>query len=345
MSSSPRRQAALGLFVTGAFGIFAAGLFALGDLADLVESKTTVTTTFASVEGLGKGDAVWFSGVPVGTVKRVELSDAGVLVTLGVEADAAALIPHDAVASIGSDGLIGNSLVVLDGGGQNLGLVEDTHLASKQTTGMQQLMTGLQQTNDNLLAITESVMRVTNDIDEGRGNIGRLLSDEQIADDLMVTARALRTTAGEAEQVTGRLASITRAMDQEGSMVHELAHDDQTWSNVQDAVANLELASEDARNMVGDLDTALDDPASPLGVLLKDPEAGRDVEDTLDNLAGSTEKLEENLEALQHNFFLRGYFKKKERQERKAREQAQKTAAVEPPDRPVPFHSTPEVSR
>ena len=47
------------------------------------------------------------------------------------------------------------------------------------------------------------------------------------------------------------------------------------------------------------------------GVLLNDPQAAASVKGTLSNLQTSSQKLDEDLEALQHNFLLRGFFRKK----------------------------------
>jgi len=61
----------------------------------------------------------------------------------------------------------------------------------------------------------------------------------------------------------------------------------------------------------------INDPSSPLGVLLKDQNAAEQLKQTISNLQSGSKKLDEDLEALQHNFLLRGFFKKKEKEEQK----------------------------
>ncbi len=50
-----------------------------------------------------------------------------------------------------------------------------------------------------------------------------------------------------------------------------------------------------------------------LGVLLNDPKAAVKVQSTLDYLQQSSVKLNDDLEAVQHNFLLKGFFKKREK--------------------------------
>ncbi|MEJ7587285.1 MAG: hypothetical protein WKI04_06955 [Ferruginibacter sp.] len=54
-----------------------------------------------------------------------------------------------------------------------------------------------------------------------------------------------------------------------------------------------------------------------VGVLLNNDAAASNIQNTLRNLQSGTKKLDDNMEALQHNFLLRGFFKKRTRAEEK----------------------------
>ena len=64
--------------------------------------------------------------------------------------------------------------------------------------------------------------------------------------------------------------------------------------------------------------TQFSNTKTPIGALLNDENAANDLKTTLKNLSSGTEKLDENMEALQHNFLLRGFFRKKAKAEAKA---------------------------
>jgi phospholipid/cholesterol/gamma-HCH transport system substrate-binding protein len=67
---------------------------------------------------------------------------------------------------------------------------------------------------------------------------------------------------------------------------------------------NLQAASRD-------LTQSLNDPSSPAGLLLNDKETAAEIRATIKNLQAGTRKLDENMEALQHNFLFRGFFRRK----------------------------------
>ncbi|HYH55106.1 MAG TPA: MCE family protein, partial [Anseongella sp.] len=58
-----------------------------------------------------------------------------------------------------------------------------------------------------------------------------------------------------------------------------------------------------------------DSSNNAVGMLLNDPEVAGSLKATIENLEGSSAKLDENMEALQHNFLFRGYFRRKAREE------------------------------
>jgi phospholipid/cholesterol/gamma-HCH transport system substrate-binding protein len=68
----------------------------------------------------------------------------------------------------------------------------------------------------------------------------------------------------------------------------------------------------------------LSSPQSAAGVLLNDPQTAQHLKQTIINLDSSTGRLNQNMEALKHNFLFRGYFRRQEKAARKAAEQQQK---------------------
>ena len=87
--------------------------------------------------------------------------------------------------------------------------------------------------------------------------------------------------------------------------------DTTVFKSVKASVFQLKLATENAAAMVSNLKAVSSNPNTPLGVMIQNEKSGTQMKGIIDNLEGSSQKLEESMEALQHNFLLRGFFKKK----------------------------------
>jgi phospholipid/cholesterol/gamma-HCH transport system substrate-binding protein len=69
-------------------------------------------------------------------------------------------------------------------------------------------------------------------------------------------------------------------------------------------------------NQLAQATSQVNNPATPVGTLLNDRNFATDLKGTLQNLESASQKLDENMEALQHNFLFRGYFRRKAKQEK-----------------------------
>lgn len=318
-SDSSRRSTVLvGLFISIGLGLFIVGLFSVGTLRDLTTPKISVSSDFTEVGGLTRGAAVWYSGVEVGTVQEVTLTPGGtVRVDMGLIADHLDAIPGDVDAQIGSDGLIGNTIVTLGHGTSGDRLEDGDLLESVTSVGATQLMEDVQKTNDNLLAITNDLREMTNTMRSGEGSIARLLEDESLYPSLVSTLDNLDAASNDARRTAGSTARFAADLNDPNGLPQQIVNDTTTWAEVTGAVDTLSGAAES----VGDAADGLAKGETPIGVLLSDDGAGTDLKQTFDTLQRSSVLLEEDLEAVQHNFLLRRYFKKKAKKEAKAAEQ------------------------
>ena len=104
----------LGIFVLAGIVLFLAAVFLIGSENNIFNKTFTAHAIFKNVEGLKEGDNVWLSGVKIGTVKEVRIVKEGrVIVSLSLKENQNKFIKKDATAFIGSDGLVGNKIVVI----------------------------------------------------------------------------------------------------------------------------------------------------------------------------------------------------------------------------------------
>lgn len=319
-----KRAVTVGIFVFIGLAILIVGVLTIGSMRKAFISKITVRSVFDDVNGLKKGNNVWFSGVKVGIVKSIRFYDKSkVEVDLSIEEKSQQYIRKDANVKISTDGLIGNKIVVIVGGSPNVPAVEEGDmLIVKNEDGQQEILNTLQANNKNILAITTDLKDITQSIKKGEGSVGKLLTDDKLFVDLEKTMATLRNASVDAQKLTASLSSYGNKLNQKGGLAHDLATDTLIMGNVRLTVAKLNETASTARTLVAQLQESAKgitneltpDRKSPVGVLLHDETAATQIKTTLQNLTSSSRKLDQNLEALQHNFLFRRYFRKQKQE-------------------------------
>ena len=317
------RPVVVGIFILVAIAILVLLIFTLGGQKKTFVKSYTVHAIFDDAGGLLKGANVWFSGVKVGTVKSIQFyKESQVEVTMNIEKDAQSHIHKNALAKVGSDGLIGNKIVIIYGGDASAPPTEaNDYLLSESALSTDDMMATLQANNKNLLAITRDFKSISKKIDSGKGLLASLLNDPAMANKLNGTLESLQATATNFQNLslTGKnvvtdLNSFTRKMNTPGNSLNDLAEDTAMYRSVKETLAQLERASNSVSAFTANLKQVsekLNDKNNVAGVMLNDPEAASAIKATLQNLETGSHKLDEDLEALQHNFLLRGFFRKR----------------------------------
>ena len=320
MEKQSKRAVIVGAFVFLALVIFVLGVMTLGGQKSLFNRGASIKAIFNEVNGLQPGNNVWYAGVKVGTVQEISFDKNGkVVVDMNISKDYQSIIKKDAKAKVGSDGFIGNKLVVLYGGSDDTAMVEDgTTLTAGSTLNMEDMMATLQENNKNLLTITNNFKTISETIATGKGSVGKLLNDDQLFNDLQQTIVTIKTASLNAQQMVSHVSDYTAKLHQKGSLANDLVTDTVIFSSLRSTVREINALSDKANEVVLTLNDAgkninqkLNDNTSPVGVLLNDKETAANLKATIRNLQLGSQKLDENMEALQHNFLLRGYFKEK----------------------------------
>lgn len=318
MEKQSKRSVIVGAYVFIALVIFVLGVMTLGGQKSLFNKGATINAVFPEVNGLQAGNNIWFAGVKVGTVQGISFEkDGRVKVEMNIEKDYQSIVKKDTRAKVGADGFIGNKLIILSGGSANAGVVEDgSTLAIEQAIGMDEMMATFQDNNKNLLAITSNFKQISEQMMNGKGSIGKLLNDDQLFTELQNTIVTIRATAANAQQMVAGVSDYTAKLTSKGSLANELITDTVIFSRLRSTVRQIDALSDRATAVVATLNQAsqninqkLNDNSNPAGLLLNDKETTADIKTTIKNLQAASAKLDENMEALQHNFLFRGFFK------------------------------------
>lgn len=310
----------VGIFLFGGLIIFLLGIFTLGGQRKTFVKSFQLKVVFDDIQGLKIGNNVWFSGVKVGTIKKIQFyGTSQVEVTLSVEEEAHKYIHKNAKASIGSDGLIGNKIVVLDGGSPKFPFIEDgDKIAVNTTLSTDDIMKTLQVNNKNLVDITSDFKVLAKNLIDGKGTIGALLTDQQIAENFKTIVSNLQNATASTNRMASQLNTFSGKLNTKGGLADKMLTDTAVFARLQNSVAEFQKTATSAAALTDNLNKAsakLNDKDNVAGVMLNDPASAEQIRSTIKNLQTSSKKLDENLEALQHNFLLRGFFKNKAKEE------------------------------
>ncbi len=337
-----KRSVQVGIFVFLGLVIFIVGVLFLGGQQKRFIKSIEVSAVFDDVGGLKTGNNVWFSGVKVGTVKAVKFyGKSQVEVTMNIEKEAQEYIHKDAQAEISSEGFIGNKIVVIEGGTPQLASVDDGDIIrAKAVLGTDQIMETLQENNKNLLKITTDFKGLVSKIARGKGTIGAVLTDSILAEQFKATVNHLERASQNAERMSGSLASYSNRLNTKGSLAHELVTDTTVFASIKSSANQLKQMSQSANQLVDKASQAttnvvtatnkLNQNDNALGLLLNDQKTSADLRTTLKYLESSSRKLDQNMEALQHNFLTRPFFRRQEKAEAKAKRDSLKNAGQQP---------------
>jgi phospholipid/cholesterol/gamma-HCH transport system substrate-binding protein len=323
-----KRRVTVGIFVSLAAVIFVAGVFILAGKQKKFISTIQVKAQFDDVAGLRPGNNVWLSGVKIGTVKTISFSgNSQVEILMNIEESAQPFIKRDAQAKISSESLIGNKNVVIEGGSAQAPTVQDGDLLkSAKLLSTDDVMETLQENNKNLLAITHNFKTLSEKITRGEGPMGMLLTDSVLADNFRSVVSGLQKTSDHTAQASGALSQFTARLNNKSGLANQMLTDTVVFARLKSSVNELQKTTTSAAATTDNLKQAtdkLDNSNNAMGVLLNDEKFASRLKSTMGNLETGTRKLDENMEALQHNFLLRGFFKKKDREKNKARQKAQ----------------------
>lgn len=185
----------LGMFVLIGIVAFTATIYFVGKQKNLFGSTFNLNSHFKNVSGLEVGNNVLFSGINIGTVSEIQLiSDTSVVVRLLIEKEVQKFIKKDAMASIGSDGLMGDKVLVINPGtSSKIQVLDNDNIASIKAIEMDEIMRSLKTSIDNAGIITDELAQFTYKMNHGNGALSKLITDEKFANSLTKTMTNLQT--------------------------------------------------------------------------------------------------------------------------------------------------------
>jgi phospholipid/cholesterol/gamma-HCH transport system substrate-binding protein len=321
MEKTVTQKISLGFFVIIGLIIFVLAIYFIGDKQKMFGRTNHLTAVFNNVNGLQLGNNVRYSGINVGTVRGIEMvNDTVIRVDMIIDDAILKHIKKDAIATISSDGLVGNMIISITPGEGTQPLVKaGDEIRSFNRIRTDDILNTLNVTNKNAALITTDLLKITKKMTEGKGTLGLLVSDTIMGNDLKETMNYLKLTSkGTLTTVTNLNAIITTLNDKNN--VIGVIKDSAVANKIKNIVINLDQSSKGINKVVNNLNATIlniKDGKGAINYLSNDTKLVRKIDSTMTNINDASFRLNENLEALKHNFFFKGYFKKLEKEKLK----------------------------
>ena len=327
MEKTTSQKIRLGLFVIIGLLVFILAVYFIGDKQKMFGKTNHLEAVFNNVNGLQLGNSVRYSGISVGTVRGIKMdNDTSIRVDMIIDKAIFPYIKKDAVATISSDGLVGNMIInILPGKGNEPSVKPGEEIRSYNRIRTDDMLNTLSVTNKNAAKLTANLLKITDQINEGKGPLGSLLNDTIMSRDLKETMRYLKLTSKGASETITKIDKLVTSLDNKDNVVGVIK-DSAVANKIKNMVTNLDQSTKEINVVIANLNATvlnIKDGKGAVNYLSNDPELVQKIDSTMTNINEASAKLNENMEAMRHNFLFSGYFKKQEKEKAKAAKAAE----------------------
>ncbi|HLX91270.1 MAG TPA: MlaD family protein [Puia sp.] len=196
MKTSASEKIKTGIFVTVSALILIVIIVLIGKQQDLFSRSFIIRTDFKNVNGLIVGNYVRFGGINVGIVDAIVIrNDTAVEVDLRLQSKVIRFLKKDAIASISTDGLMGDKLIQISAGSDSSSLLSDgERIKSIEPVDMDKIVSKFAHIADNAESVTSSLADIMERINNGHGSLGLLLKNDTLAKRLRTTVKSADET-------------------------------------------------------------------------------------------------------------------------------------------------------
>lgn len=324
MAKQGENNIKLGVFVLAGLIVMMVSFYMIGNNTSMFGSSFKLKARFNNLNGLTEGNNVLFSGIQAGTVKSIEIiNDTTLEVTMLIDSKVKSYIHNNAEAAIGTEGLMGNKVINIQPVKGTSPLVTNGDLLiAQKLTSMDAMLQTLSKTNNNIATISEALKTTVLRLDTSA--IFNVLNDKNIGISLRSSLKNINDASNNASEMTGGLNQIVIQIKQGKGAAGLLLTDTAFSGDLKTALVKIRSASDNANKMSEQLNSMATNinhdlayGKGPLHALLRDSTITRKLNNSMDNVQKGAAGFNQIVEALKHNFLVRGYFKAREKKQKR----------------------------
>lgn len=313
MEQETSRNIRLGLFIICGTLLLIGAFYFVGSRQNLFGDTFTLNARFFNVNGLMEGNNVRFAGIDVGTVETLEIeNDSVVKVSMLIEKKIQKFINKHAVASIGTDGLMGNKLVNINSGSASANVRDGDTLQAQRPLEMDEMARTLNTTNENIKIISANLRTITDRI-SSENTLWSLLMDTIVAENVKSAVVNLKYISNNAVLITGNLRDLSDDIKKGKGTVAALVNDTILSFNLKQTLVKFGRLSDTTAVLTGDLSEIahkLKRGEGTAGLLLNDTGLLHDLDNSIRAINKGALSFDETMIGLQHTWPLKRYFRK-----------------------------------
>lgn len=323
------RTVKVGIFLVGGIVLFGVGLFLIGSRAQIFSHHYVIYTQFTDLSALQTGGKVRVSGMDAGEITGIDVPrgpSAQFRLELKVDKKFQPVIRKDSLASIETEGMVGNKFVNIKQGSEHSPecppgctlrgeeavstgelMREGSNLAKNMQSTVDDVRKRADQAIQNITSLTAhtdglivaagpKITHTTSNVDaivagirHGDGAAGKLLTNKAVGSNIERTIADTRQTSANIKQASGKV----------NTMISEIQETD---------LVDVHKTLENTQDMTQQLNQAVGTFLSP-GNSNKNTAVA--LRETVHSAQQTTTNLADDTEAVKHNFFLRGFFKRR----------------------------------
>ena len=322
MSKRTASNIKLGIFVLSGLFFLILVLYLIGKNENLFGSSFELRARFQNVQGLRPGNNIRYSGIQAGTVKKINIiNDTTIEVVMLVDTKMKKYIRKSAIASIGTDGLMGNKLVNIYPSKEPAALVEDGDvLQIRKTIDTDDMLQTLAKTNNDVSVIASELKSTIQRINNSTA-AWKILNDESLPQNIRSSVANIRAATAKANELVNNFNTLITDVKSGKGSLGAILTDSSFANNLNEAILKIKSVGEDADSLSVELNKAVQQIRSQvvngkgtITALLKDSTLVGNIDKSLYNIQNGTDSFNEIMNAVKKSFLFRGYFRKLEKQ-------------------------------
>jgi phospholipid/cholesterol/gamma-HCH transport system substrate-binding protein len=312
-------NAKVGVFVIAGIVFLVLTLYLIGKNRNLLGATFTIKAVVSNANGLVPGNNVRFKGIDVGTVKSISVdNDTAIIVNMVIDKKMKPHLKKNAIASIGTDGLMGNKLVNINSQqGYAESVEEGDVILSRKPIETDEMLRTLNTTNTNIERITHNLYEITVKLNSSQ-SLWTLLSDTVITQDLKKAVADFKQAGSNTAGLTQTAKVLVTKFERGNGLAQKLFMDTVLSQQFASSLQQIQQASNKTSAMMENLKNVVDDMKQgegTAGLLLTDTLLREKLFKSASNIEQGTDRFNQNMEALKSNFLFRRYFKKLEKEQ------------------------------